>query len=346
MHGRHGRRRFARLGLALAVALGACAGATAQAIRTAPGVGLTGRIAYGTVDGIWVMDADGTDRRQVTHTDPGKDEFDYDPAWSPDGRQLAFRSSRTRDGDGIMIVNVDGTDERDLAVLAGLPEGYGMAQASWWPNGKLIFTCSCPDSASGFSGVHTANPDGTGLTKLNDDGQYPDWSADGRIAYMGDHEAFHQLYVMEADGSGQTRLTHDAASYNVPDWSPDGDRIAFFSDRDGNEELYVMNADGTGVARVTRTPESDEEMPVWTPDGRIAFNDDRDGDGDLEWYLIDPDGSGEVELTQLTEQKATSFIDWLPGGDAGAPTTPPGTPPSGTPGAPASTPPRRSGRRP
>jgi len=119
MHGWHGRRRFGWLGLALAVALSASVGATIPATGTAPVVGLTGRIAYSTPEGIWVANADGSGAHQVTH--PREEFADHDPALSPDGSTIAFRSSRTRDGDGVLLVAADGTDERDLGVLAVSP---------------------------------------------------------------------------------------------------------------------------------------------------------------------------------------------------------------------------------
>ena len=56
---------------------------------------------------------------------------------------------------------------------------------------------------------------------------------------------------MNADGSGQTRLTHDLASNQNPSWSPGGANIAYNSRRDGDDEIYVMNADGSGQTRLT-----------------------------------------------------------------------------------------------
>lgn len=110
----HGRQRFAWLGLALAMALGASAGATIHATGTAPVAGLSGRIAYSTPEGIWVANADGSGARQVTH--PREQSADYDPALSPDGATIAFRSSRATPADSIMLVDADGANERSRAV--------------------------------------------------------------------------------------------------------------------------------------------------------------------------------------------------------------------------------------
>ncbi len=84
------------------------------------------------------------------------------------------------------------------------------------------------------------------------DNYHPAWSHDGtKIAFMSERDGNPEIYLMDADGSNQTRLTdHPAADWS-PSWSPDGKRIAFSSDRAGHHEIYVMNADGTGVLRLT-----------------------------------------------------------------------------------------------
>ena len=69
---------------------------------------------------------------------------------------------------------------------------------------------------------------------------------------------------MNADGSGQTRLTNNADDDLDPSWSPDGAKIAFRSDRDGNFEIYVMNADGSGQTNLTNNAAEDYE-PAWSP---------------------------------------------------------------------------------
>ena len=108
-----------------------------------------------------------------------------------------------------------------------------------------------------------------------------------------------EIYVMNADGTGQRNLTRNPANgfYSSAAWSPDGRKMAFVSDRDGNGEIYVMNADGSAQRRLTRNPASDGG-PVWSPDGRkIVFVS---GAGELESsevYVMNADGSGQVNLT-------------------------------------------------
>ena len=86
------------------------------------------------------------------------------------------------------------------------------------------------------------------------------------IAFESDRDGNFEIYVMNADGTGQTRLTDHPAADRYPAWSPDGAMIAFTSTRDGNDEIYVMNADGTGQARLTNSPVSDSR-PSWSPTG-------------------------------------------------------------------------------
>jgi len=84
------------------------------------------------------------------------------------------------------------------------------------------------------------------------------------IAFTSTRNGNDEIYVMNADGTAETRITNNAGWDGQPAWSPDGTKIAFVSDRDGDYEIYVMNADGTGLARLTASEASDES-PAWSP---------------------------------------------------------------------------------
>ena len=90
-----------------------------------------------------------------------------------------------------------------------------------------------------------------------------------RIAFDSQRDGNREIYVMDADGSGVARLTHNGDDDLTPSWSPDGRRIAFASGGRARLDIYVMNADGSGATRLT---DNDGGTPAWSPDGRrIAF---------------------------------------------------------------------------
>src|SRR5207247_1572845 len=86
------------------------------------------------------------------------------------------------------------------------------------------------------------------------------------LAFASDRDGTQAVYVMNPDGSGQTRLTFNPADDFFPTWSPDGQKIAFESRGDGNSEVYVMNADGSNPVNLTNNPATDGN-PAWSPRG-------------------------------------------------------------------------------
>ena len=123
--------------------------------------------------------------------------------------------------------------------------------------------------------------------------------ANGNIAFNSYRDGNGEIYVMNADGSGQTNLTNNAADEREPAWSPDGTKIAFGTDRDGNYEIYAMNPDGSGQTNLSNNP-AYELWPAWSPDGtKIAFsrrvlNVEPWG---FEIIVMNVDGSGQTNVT-------------------------------------------------
>ncbi|MEO7684501.1 MAG: protein kinase [Gemmatimonadaceae bacterium] len=123
----------------------------------------------------------------------------------------------------------------------------------------------------------------------------------------------HEIYVMNADGSNERRLTNEKSVDFQPAFSPDGRQIAFASQRNGGHDIFVMNADGSQQRRVTNFGALGLQAmsPTWDPDGkRITFNS-RGKQTDI--YVINLDGSGLVQLTE--DPGGASQPAWSPDGE-------------------------------
>jgi Tol biopolymer transport system component len=265
------------------------------------------RVCHGE---IFAVNADGSGLRNLTGNAGGGV-----PAWSPDGEQIAF----SRDNGftpNLYVMNADGSGRRRVT-----QEPIHVWGASWSPDGqRLTFASGVPGNPGEFD-IYVVNVAGSGQQKLTQapNLEYaPAWSPDGRtIAYLrtrgtsnrklGDLAA--EIYLMNADGSGQRRLVPVSISDSSFSWSPDGRTIAFVSKRDGNDEVYVVNVDGSGLRNLTRSSTRDGH-PVWSSDGRtIGFVSNRGGNRDI--YVMNADGSGLRNLTRNLDQKAFG-IAWMP----------------------------------
>jgi len=254
-----------------------------------------------------MMNADGSNVTQVTHNDVNE----FDPIWSPNGRQLAFgRCQVTCDG---VVINADGSGER-VVINDGFPN-------AWSPDGKRIAFTRCLD---GDCEVFVMNADGSGVTQLTNNGFHDSptaWSPDGKqLLFQSDRDGNTELYVMNVDGSGITRLTNNPASDegDRAGWSPDGKKIVFSSRRDGDDlDIFTMNSDGTGVTQLTKNDFVEDDDPAWSPDSKhIAFHSTRDGDEEI--FVMNPDGTNQTQLT-FNE----GIFDAVPAWTSGAINSPP-----------------------
>ena len=87
-------------------------------------------------------------------------------------------------------------------------------------------------------------------------------NAQARIAFVSDRDGNWEIYVMDADGGNQQRLTENLFDDWDPLWAPDGKRIAFASDKKGDYEIYVTNTNGRNLQNLTNNPNHDVN-PAW-----------------------------------------------------------------------------------
>jgi Tol biopolymer transport system component len=137
----------------------------------------------------------------------------------------------------------------------------------------------------------------------------------GKIAFVSVRDGNEEIYVVNYDGSGLTRLTHNPFPDNEPNWSPDGSKIVYSSQRNNTMDLYIINADGSGETSLTQNlGHSVVEEPKWSPDGKkIAYVGDppnaypsqRD-----EIFIINADGTGEKRVTYNNYDDY--YIQWSP----------------------------------
>jgi WD40-like Beta Propeller Repeat len=244
---------------------------------------------------VYVMNPDGTGQRALT----ASPRESFDPAWSPDGKQLVFESDRATFGRSqLFVMNADGTKQRMLGDISPANERF----PKWSPDGSKI---AFEYRLNGRSQIDLINPDGTGLRPLNvgsGENSDPAWSPDGkRLVFTSNRSGKAHIYVVNLDGTGLKRLTSAAAPDRTPAWSPDGRLIVFERDFSStNAKLFVMNANGSAQRRLTDSTEQ-EFHPAWSPDGtRIVFAESRGGDSEIA--IVNVDGGGEKLLTSSSGQ--------------------------------------------
>jgi len=262
---------------------------------------LTGRLM--------LMSEDGSAQSQLLDL---PHDFAQYPRWSPDGRKIVFfrNSENPRGPGGLFIINVDGTELREISPPTG-----GLVGADWSPDGSKLVVYS-------GNGLAIIGADGSGFTPLPVANAHPltwglSWSPDGNeILYNGSHDvggflAGPDVWVFNIV-TRESRML--AAQGSDGRWSPDGRRVAYIATDQGDPgNLTVINSDGSnprilvpkGSAGSSRTDFT------WSPDGtRLLYGGERTPCGCAELYSISMDGGESTNLTHNPPGRYSRRPDW------------------------------------
>lgn len=196
-----------------------------------------------------------------------------EPAWSPDGRELAFGGLSAGTNTNIYVADRDGKNLRVLTRFHG-----GATQPAWSPDGHTIAFLN-------DAGIELISAEGGHVRNVTSNGSYPSWSPSGNRLVFERHlgPRSEALFTIRRDGTGLQRLTNLPEFQRSPVWSPDGKEIAFEWLTPAGDGLYLIRPDGTHLRRVTSATLI-AGRPAWSPDSR---------------YLVVISARGLVTSTQL-----------------------------------------------
>ncbi len=247
-------------------------------------------------DELYMMDYDGHNQTRVTFNK----KQDYMPAWSADGKKIAYTSYRNNRA-GLYILNPFEGEIKEV-----VSKGTSFAPA-FSPDGKKLAFCSTLEE--GNPEIYVATSEGKKIKRLTFNKAIdtaPSWSPTSReIAFTSDRGGTPQIYIMDAEGSNVRRISFGGSYHDAPAWSPAGDRIAYVSRVDNIFDIYVLNLRTEQVIKLTES-NARNESPSWSPDGRhLVFSSNLTGT--IQLYTIDYDGSN---LRRLTSKGESKLPDW------------------------------------
>ncbi len=180
------------------------------------------------------------------------------PAWSPDGKRLAFVQGDRRGNTDIMVL--------DLATghVRRLTDGGGInTEPTWNPDGTQIAFTS---DREGGPQIFLMQSDGSNLRRLTSEGTYnasPAWSPNGAmIAYVSRFEGKFDLFIYKLGEGKSYQITTGVNTSESPAWSPDERRLVFTSNRFGSMQLFTTDLSGRQIVRLSEL--SNCQSPVWT----------------------------------------------------------------------------------
>lgn len=248
---------------------------------------------------LFLIDVESGDTFNLTRH-PG---FDAYPAWSSDGKQIAFASARDDRIMHLYRIDSDGSNLKQLTDEQAIDR-----VPSFSPDGKrLAFSRRELNDPNGNTDTWVIDVDGQNARSIQKNAFDPAWSPDGKhIAFAsGRHGPGFRLFLMDADGTKVQQLTEtdNSMGFVYPAWSPDGKRIAFGELINNGVEVHLVDADGKNLRPLTRLGGLNI-YPTWSPDGkRIAFqhHDSHQEPGPV--YLMDADGGNTVVIPVLKSER-------------------------------------------
>jgi Tol biopolymer transport system component len=270
-------RRLLCLPLAIAITAALVLAQAGAAYATS--AGRDGRIAFWDFNTgqIYAVNPDGTGLAQLTHV--AKGQTSADPAWSPDGRHIAFDS----DMSGAVRLWIMDANGRHAHMVAGDRPNAADMVPTYTPDGRRLVFSRCVGEACAIYSIRVDGIHRRALTRLHAsvDDIRATVSPDGQQIAFARFESrgiIGQIYVMRADGSGAHAITPPALEGVGPDWSPTGRLITFTSNccRPGSN-IYVMHPAGSGIRQLTSTPfPNNSFLSAYAPQAdRIVFASDR-----------------------------------------------------------------------
>ena len=216
---------------------------------------------------IYSCEFDGYDPQQLTRNH----SISLFPAWSSDGRYLAYTSYKEGKPD-LFIKNL-----AEMQEISVTQNGVNITPA-WAPD---KFELAATLSFSGDQEIYLLT--GTGkiikrLTRMRGSDISPTWSPDGKkMAFVSNRSGNPQIYIKDLASGKARRLTYQGNYNTQPSWSPRGDKIAYSSMVDGRHNIFVIDVDGLEPLQLTYEA-GDNEAPSWSPDGSmIVFSSNREG---------------------------------------------------------------------